>query len=206
MSHYSKTRVATEEISYGPSDMGKLSQESRTKYDQFCRNLFKYREALPFNLRVKMADHQIRDLARSLLDDTIFDIVQELEDIQSLRERQLLNHRMKVVGQHKMKKLEMTKRHKEIVALTRHQPHRLPLLKTEHEKEKSELEATLSEEVKKADKNVILELDQLVSQQQTTLCQAAVPFFFVTNNAQDIQVQMNVLRFILKLSQLKDAD
>lgn len=191
-------------ISYDPSDTGKLPEQAQKKYHLFLKSLFKYRDDLPPGLKAKMADYQMRDLARSLLDDTVFDIVQELEDIQSLREKQLLNKRMKVVGQHKMQKLEMSKRHKgEAVRSAQHQ---LPLLKAEQEREKETLGRRLAEEVKATDREVILELDQVVSQQQTTLCQAAVPFFFVTNNTQDIQVQLHILRFIQKLSQLKDAN
>lgn len=193
-------------INYGPSDTGKLSGEARGKYELYIKNLWKYREILGFNMKLKMADYQMRELARSLLDDTVFDIVQELEDIQSLSERQLLNKRMKVVGQHKTEKLEMTRKHKEDVAKCRHKPHQLPLLKAEHDKERATLEKRLAEDVKKTDQEVILELDQLVSNQQSTLSQAAVPFFFVTNNTQDIQVQIHILHFIQKLSQLKDAE
>lgn len=189
-------------ISYDPSDTGHLSQDSRSKYDHFIRHLFKYREGTPPAIRPKLADYQLRDLARSLLDDTVFEIVQELEDIQTLRERQLLNRRMKVVGQHKTRKLEMAKRQKE--ELARAKPHQVPLLRAEQERKRAALDSELAEEVRKTDREVILELDQLVSNQQSTLCQAAVPFFFVTNNTKDIEVQIHVLRFIQKLLQLKD--
>ena len=198
---------AAQPISYQPSDSGRLSAEARKKFELFLSNLCKYRESLPSSLRHRATDAQMRELALSLLDDTVFEIVQELEDIQSLSERQLLNKRMKVVGQHKMQKLQVVKRHKEEVANTKqHRPHTLPLLKMEHDKEKAVLEKSLTEEVKRTDQDVILELDQLVSNQQSTLFQAAVPFFAVTNNAQEIQLQIHVLRFIQKLSQLKDIE
>ncbi len=193
-------------ISYAPSDGGKLSVEARRKYDLFFVNLCKYRDSLQVNIKLKISDSKLKELALSLLDDTVFDIIQELEDIQTLSERKLLNKRMKVVGQHKKMKLEMTKKHKEDVAMCKYKPHYLPLLKIEHDKGKAELEKRLAEEVKTTDQEVILELDQIVSDQQSTLLQAAVPFFSVTNNAQEIQVQIHVLRFIQKLSQLKDAE
>lgn len=198
--------MSSQAISYQPSDAGHLSKEMRKKCDVFMRNLHKYRDGLPPNLRFKITDEQLKELALSLLDDTVFDIVQELEDIQSLSERQLLNKRMKVVGHHKTLKLQMTKRHKDDVAKNKHKAHNLPLLKSEHDKEKTVLDKKLAEEVKATDQEVILELDQLVSNQQSTLYQAAVPFFFVTNNSQDIQLQMQILRFIQKLSQLKAAE
>lgn len=196
---------AAQPISYQPADMGHLSAEARKKFDLFFGNLRKYREGLPPNFKQRTTDTQMKELALSLLDDTVFKIVQELEDIQSLSERQLLNKRMRVVGQHKMQKLQMAKRHKEDVLKTEHRPHTLPLLKMDHDKERAALEKKLADEVKLTDQEVILELDQIVSNQQSTLFQAAVPFFSVTNNAQEIQLQIHILRFILKLSQLQDA-
>lgn len=193
-------------ITYEPSDAGQLSEDAKRKYEVFFRNLCKYREGLAPNLKLRMPDKDMKDLALSLLDDTIFDIVQELEDIQSLSERQLLNKRMKVVGRHKTMKLQLAKKHKDDVAKNKHKPHLLSVLKVDHTKEKETLEKQLAEEVKATDQEVILELDQLVSNQQSTLFQAAVPFFSVTNNAQEIQLQIHILRFIQKLSQLKDAE
>ena len=193
-------------INYGPSDADRLPKETRAKFDLFFANLCKYRNSLAPNLKQRMTDRHMKDLALSLLDNTVFEIVQELEDIQSLTERNLLNKRMKVVGEHKMRKLEMTKRHFEEIALCRHKPHQLPLLKADHEKEKSILEKTLAEELKSKDQAIILELDQVVSDQQSTLCQAAVPLFMVTNNSFDIQVQIQILRFIQKLSQLRNIE
>ena len=207
MAHYHQATPPAQEnhgINYSPSDTGKMSDEARKKYDLFFTQLCKYRDALPTNLKNRMTISSMKELAMSLLDDTVFDIVQELEDIQSLSERKLLNKRMKVVGQHKMMKLELAKKHKEDIAKCKNKPHYLPLLKKEHDEEKEALEKKLAEKVKMTDQEVILELDQILSDQQSTLFQAAVPFFSVTNNAQEIQVQIHILRFIQKLSQLKD--
>jgi hypothetical protein len=186
--------------------MGHLSADARKKYGLFFSNLCKYRDSLPPSFRQRTTDSQMKELALSLLDDTVFDIVQELEDIQSLSERQLLNKRMKVVGQHKVQKMQMVKKHKNDIIKTKPHPHKLPLLKMEHEKERAVLDSKLTDEVKTTDQQVILELDQIVSNQQSTLFQAAVPFFSVTNNAQEIQLQIHILRFIQKLSQLKDVE
>lgn len=113
MAYHNKTHNGG--IDYGPSDTDKLSDPARKRFDVFIKSLHKYRDALSPSLKLKMSDRDMKELAMSLLDDTVFDIVQELEDIQSLTERQLLNKRMKVVGQHKTIKLEMTKRHRDDV-------------------------------------------------------------------------------------------
>ena len=193
-------------ISYGPLDTGRLGEESQRKFRRFYSHLCTYRDAVPQNLRTKMTDQKMRELAHSLLDETVFDIVQELEDIQSLTERELLHKRMKMVGQHKTVKMEMSRRHRDDVARNKHRAHHLPILKVEHDREKAEVDKRLSEELKRTDQEVILELDQVVSDQQSTLFQAKVPFFCVTNSSQEIQVQMHILRFIQKLSQLKEAE
>lgn len=56
-----------------------------------------------------------------------------------------------------------------------------------------------TQELKKADMNLILQLDQLVLDQQTALEKAGVPGFYSTTNPQEIRVQMYLLEFIIKL-------
>lgn len=68
-----------------------------------------------------------------------------------------------------------------------------------NELEKEQLISKHSEELKKADKNLILQLDQLVLDQQTALEKAGVPGFYSTSNPQEVQVQMYLLEFIIKL-------
>ena len=58
------------------------------------------------------------------------------------------------------------------------------------------------EELKKRDMKVILELDQKVMDQQVMLERAGVPGFFVTNSANEIRMQMYLLDFIVRISQL----
>jgi len=206
MNHPIGGQSEPDSISYGPMDAGRRSKESQRKFHNFYNHLCTYRDAVPQNLRAKMTDQKMRELAHSLLDDTVFDIVQELEDIQSLTERELLHKRMKVVGQHKTVKMKMSQRHRDDVARNKHRAHHLPVLKVEHDQEKAGVDKRLADELKRTDQEVILELDQVVSDQQSTLFQAKVPFFCVTNNSQDIQVQIHILRFIQKLSQLKEAE
>lgn len=58
------------------------------------------------------------------------------------------------------------------------------------------------EELKAFDKNLVLQLDQKVADQQSTLEQAGVPGFYVTTNPLEIKVQMHLLDFILRLSRM----
>lgn len=188
-------------IEYGPSDAGHLTEDAQLKLSIYMAKLRQFRDDLPATLQPRMSDAQLTELATSLLDGTVYEITKELEDIQLLSERSLLNKRMRVVSSHKTQRVELAKQHKEALAACQHKPHNLPLLKSKHEAEKRELELKLAEEMRSTDQKVILELDQLVSEQQTTMHQAAVPFFSVTNKPDEIQVQMHVLSFIQRLRQ-----
>ena len=187
-------------IEYGPTDTGKLSEEARLTFESFYSKLRQFRDELPSAFHSKLLDSHLKDLALSLLDGTVFEIVKELEDIQQLSERAFLNRRMKVVSSHKTQRVEMVRRHKEELASCQNRPHNLPLVKSRHEKEIEELEKVLVEELRSTDQKIILELDQIVTDQQSTMQQAAVPLFTVTNNPHNIQIQIHILSFIQRLS------
>ena len=187
------------EIHFSPSDLGKLTEDEKQKMSFFVFQLKQFREEIPPAYQAKLSDARLRELSLSLLDGTVFEIVRELEDIQQLKERSLLNKRMKVVSAHKSRKVNMAKRHKEELASSSSKPHNLPLLKPQHEKERHDLEKKLAEEIRATDQKIILELDQIVSDQQSTMQQAAVPFFMVSNKPEDIQIQIYTLRFVQRL-------
>ena len=69
-----------------------------------------------------------------------------------------------------------------------------------------EILARHTSELKEADKNLILQLDQLVCDQQSTLEKAGVPGFYSTSNAQEIRMQMYLLEFILTLGKEPDLN
>lgn len=193
-------------IEFGPNDSGKLSNEERHTYEFFYRKLKVFREQLPSHLLSKLPLPQLKELAHSLTDGTVFEIVRELEDIQKLTERSLLKKRMEVVNKHKTQKVELTKRHQqEMRSATDTKPHTVPLLKMKHETEYKDLEKKLVEEMKSMDKRIILELDQIVTDQQSTMHQCAVPFFYVTSCPQDVQLQMHLLRFLQKMSVMQQT-
>ena len=186
-------------IEYDPADMGQCSSEGRRKHDLYTTKLCEYRDALPSSQHSRYPTAKLKELSLSLLDGTIFEIVMELKDIQQLSERSLLNKRMKMVSSQKTRKVQMAKKHKEELAACQHKQHNIPLVKLKHNGELVDMEEKLVEETRATDQSIILELDQLVTDQQSTLQQAAVPFFTVTNNPQELQVQINILRFIQKL-------
>ena len=62
------------------------------------------------------------------------------------------------------------------------------------------------DELKEADRNLIQQLDQLVTDQQSTLEKAGVPGFYPTFNATEIRMQMYLLEFILTLGKESDLN
>lgn len=188
-------------VEFGPNDRSKLSGKERHKYEFCYRKLKLFREQLPSHLLSKLPAPQLKELANSLTDGTVFEIVRELEDIQKLTERSLLKKRMQIVNKHKTQRVELTKRHQqEMSSAGDTKPHTIPLLKMKHETECKDLEKKLAEEMRSTDKKIVLELDQIVADQQSTMQQCAVPFFYVTNNPQEVQLQMHLLRFLQKMS------
>ena len=187
-------------IDFGPDDRSRMSEEDRHKYEFCYRKLSVFRDQLPSHLQAKLPSSQLKELAHSLLDGTVFEIVRELEDIQKLSERSLLKRRMEVVNAHKSRKVELTKRHQQELTEAENKPHTLPLLKPKQETECMDLEKKLADEMRSTDKNIVLELDQIVADQQSTMQQCAVPFFSVTNNPQEVELQMQLLRFLQKMS------
>ena len=188
-------------IEFGPGDRSQMSEKDRHKYNGYYRKLKNFRDQLPSHLLLKLSSAHLRELATSLMDGTVFEIVGELEDIQKLTERSLLKTKMEVVNRHKGQKVELSKQHhQELVSAEELKPHTLPLLKKQHKVERDELEEKLAEEMRSVDKKIVLELDQLVADQQSTMQQCAMPLFTVTNCPQDVQLQMYLLRFLRKMS------
>ena len=65
-------------------------------------------------------------------------------------------------------------------------------------------EKKCEDEVRKGDMKIMLELDQKTMDQQSTLEKAAVPGFTVTNNSQEVRMQMYLLECIIRLSELQN--
>ena len=189
-------------IDFSPSDSGsKMTEEGKQKYDLYYRKLRIFREQLPSHLLSKLPSPELKELASSLIDGTVFEIVGELEDIQKLTERSLLKKRMEVVNRHKCRRVKLARaHHQEMADSTETRPHTVPLLKAKHEAEHNKLDKKLAEEMRLMDKEIVLEFDQLVTDQQSTMQQCAVPMFTVTNNPQEVQLQMYLLRFLQKMN------
>ena len=61
----------------------------------------------------------------------------------------------------------------------------------------------MNDELHRFDMKIIAEVDKKVNEQQETMIQAGVYGFSKSNQPNDIRIQMHLLQFIQKLSQLK---
>eukprot|EP00117_Sycon_ciliatum_P018871 scpid48340/ scgid17291/ Protein DGCR6L; DiGeorge syndrome critical region 6-like protein len=138
----------------------------------------------------------IAQLASCLADETVFEIFREIEEIQLITERNLLNERMRVLNQHKTRRIDLAKEHKAALQKYETMAHRLPQIKSNFQQKKTALEKTLEEELRQLDQKIILQLDQQVLEQQSTLQQVGVPCFYITNNKEELRLQMAIMRLI----------
>ncbi|OXU27290.1 gonadal protein gdl [Nasonia vitripennis] len=140
----------------------------------------KYQMRLPYEL--------LSGLANCLLNDTIFEIVKGLMEIQHVTEKHLFQQRLQLINQHRIEITQV-----------------LSKLVTDEEKEtvKQSLFLKHKEQLKQQDTKLVLQLDQKVADQQSILEKAGVPGFYVTNNPIDIQVQMRLCDFIIRLSKME---
>lgn len=140
----------------------------------------RYQMRIPYDL--------LTHLANALINETIFEIVKRLIEIQHVTESHLFDLRQQAEVEHE-KEVEGW-----IVKITDPEElqHILALMKIKHKKK-----------MKETDQKLILHLDAKVQDQQKTLEEAGVPGFYVTDNPKEIKIQMHLIDFILRLSRLK---
>lgn len=144
----------------------------------------RYQMRIPYDLLIS--------LSNSLLNDTIFEIVKRLIEIQHVTEAYLHKLRQQVETEHENEINDW----KTKITDPEELEHILALMKIKHKKK-----------LKETDQKIILHLDQKVTDQQSTLEKAGVPGFYVTDNPKEIKIQMHLLDFILRLSRMKfDSD
>ncbi|XP_069475232.1 protein DGCR6-like isoform X2 [Ambystoma mexicanum] len=150
---------------------------------------------LPSSCQQRLSYTILSDLALALIDGTVFEIVQGLLEIQHLTEKNLYNQRLKLHGL----KQDLLRKHKE--ALQSCKPHNVAILKAAQQRELEALEQRIKDEQRMMDEKIVLELDQKVVDQQSTLEKAGVSGFYITTNPQELTLQMNLLELIRKLQQ-----
>ena len=135
---------------------------------------------IPVQLQQRIPYELLSSLAASLAQGQILEIVKMLTEVQQATEKHLFQQRLQFINKQKVEKQEMI-----IKNLTQHKI--------------AAADAKFKKELKQHDMKLVMQLDQKVSDQQVTLERAGVPGFFVTNNPTEIQVQMYLLEFIVKI-------
>ena len=164
-----------------PTDHGEDYQERLysllSKLQQMAREIpAQYQQRISYDL--------LSSLAASLAQGAIVEIVKMLTEVQQVTEKHLFQRRVQFINKQKMEKQSMISEN------------RSP----------ADVEAAdrrFREELRQHDMKLVTQLDQKVSDQQVTLERAGLPGFYVTNNPTEIQVQMYLLQFILKIGNSK---
>nr|CAG4645203.1 EOG090X0GJG [Leptodora kindtii] len=183
----------------------KSAEELQHRLYHLLERLQEQARQLPLQFQQRMPYELLSGLANCLLNETIFKIVEGLMEIQQVTEKQLLQHRLQLLHRHRGSTSPAVLRNRNSVRSYLTYAEKEALGKNpEQQAEKELLLEKQKEELKKADMNLIQQLDQVVTDQQTTLEKAGVPGFYVSTNSQEIRVQMYLLDFILKLN--KDED
>eukprot|EP00794_Sanderia_malayensis_P000334 gene334-966_t len=191
----------SEIFSQGPGlETLNINQElDSKKLNDTLRRLQKMTMDLPGMYKKRLTYDILTELAKSLLDDTVYEIVKGLEEIQQISERSLLQKRMKVLSDHKVQRAEMKKKHQETLLDCQSRPHQKKVVEREYFEERKIFEERLEKELNQLDQKHVLEFDQQVIDQQATLQRAGVPLFSITNKPEDVQLQMYLLDFISRL-------
>jgi hypothetical protein len=154
--------------------------------------------SLPPTYRDRFTCDLVQAIADSLLDRTVFSIVDSLRDMQQITERNLHQSRQDRIAALDAQRRDLATRSQPL--FTAQYGHSYANATTDSTSpELARFDESSKEELRKMDMRIIMELDQQVSQQQMTLERAGVPGFAVTNKAEDIRMQMYVLDFINKI-------
>lgn len=119
-------------------------------------------------------------------DANIFEIVKSLRELQNTKEKLLKNQRDELVLAHQREIEDYTRSLSESELA-----HTVALAKIQHEKRMIE-----------NDKEIVQQLDKMMTEQQITLRALNFPGFFETSDNKKIATQMHLLRCVLRLQKL----
>ena len=139
---------------------------------------------IPAQYQQRISYDLLSSLAASLAQGAIVEIVKMLTEVQQVTEKHLFQQRVQFINKQKMEKQSMISENRSPADV-------------------ETADRRFREELRQHDMKLVTQLDQKVSDQQVTLERAGLPGFYVTNNPTEIQVQMYLLQFILKIGNNK---
>jgi len=146
-------------------------------------------QELPTKYQMRVPYELLSSLAHSLLNGTIFEIVKGLMEIQHVTEQHLYQQRLQFISRQKLEEQQILDR-ADINA-----EKKVELL--------NQMKETHQKALKEFDMSLMIQLDEKVTDQQQTLEQAGIPGFYKTSNSLEIKVQIYLLDFILRLSNME---
>ncbi|RMZ97886.1 DGCR6L isoform X2 [Brachionus plicatilis] len=157
----------------------------------------------PPALKHRLSTDFLSTLAVSLLDGTVFEIVNHLVEMQQISERNFFNERSRINNDYLNQRNQLLKRHKTTEKACEIRPHHLNIVQSANKRELDAFDKRMNDELHRLDVKIVQDFDNKVLEQQETMNQAGVPYFFVTQNPNDLKMQMYVLKMIQKLSGMK---
>ncbi|XP_055628339.1 gonadal protein gdl-like [Toxorhynchites rutilus septentrionalis] len=151
------------------------------------KELQKMHQNLPEQYQLQISHELLARLANCLQNNPIFDLVEQLINTQHETEIHLMQIRKKAQHDHQLEIVQWESKIKDPEELE----HILSLMKIKHD---MNMEKTTME--------LVLHLDHNVKDQQKALEEAGVPGFHVTDDPNEIKIQMLLLDFILRLSKI----
>jgi len=137
---------------------------------------------LPVDYQQRVPYELLTELASSLAQGQIIEIVKTLKEVQHGTEKHLFRSRQTY--------LQKLKDEKQQLLAVKPDPSRI-----------ESLEVTHTQLLQQHDVQLITQLDQKVREQQKTLEKAGVPGFYETSKPVELQVQMYLLEFILRIGE-----
>lgn len=143
----------------------------------------------PTQLRFIIFKSVINQLSANLLikDPNIFEIIKGLIDCQNATEKNLQQQRNEQIASYQ-REIEVYTRTLSESELA----HTVALARIQHEKTMREI-----------DKGIVLQLDEAVTEQQTTLYALKIPGFYVSSERKAIETQMHLFNFLKELLRVR---
>ncbi|XP_043191179.1 protein DGCR6-like isoform X2 [Amphibalanus amphitrite] len=164
--------------------------------------LQKIAKDVPRRFQQRLTLELLSGLANSMLDGTVFQIVDRLAEIQHVTEKQAFQMRQQLVAGHNADRQALLKQQKADLQAALERGESPARLEAAHQRDMQSLLHKQQAELTRCDMKVVTQLDQKVSEQQVILEKSGVPGFYVTNDPQEIRLQLYLLRFISEVSQM----
>jgi len=182
--------------------MDVMRMDSQSRIYAMLEKIQKLAGDLPLKYQQRLPNELLSSLASSLVHGQIFEIVKALTDVQQGTEKQLFQQRLQLLKTHSDEKMVFQDNYQSTICYIEDDSEVLRVSKDLDEKRFKMVERH-RRQIKQFDSKLIAQMDQKVSEQQVTLEKAGVPGFHVTNNPNDVQLQMHLLDFIRQLDQAR---